>query len=349
MDDENKRNNLFDFATSELSQDAFICWLIEWINHEKEDQNLYKTAKLLLDKFFDLCGNSKPKVYRKVKVKKQFENIDVLVVVNDEYVIIIEDKTDTENHSGQLNRYENAVLNSKDKDLPDKLSEDNLLLIYFKTGNQSNLSDVISKDYKPFMRGDFLKILKDHSGKINNAIFKDYYDYLQNIDYKTKNYEETNIEEWKWCEWQGFYIELQDKLDFQKDKKGEVWEGQWKYVANQTGGFIGFGWNWFKIKGGGIYMQLEQEKFCFKVMADETILMRSEFRKKWHDKIMQTCEGKNLNVCKPKRFGNGKFMTVAVLNGDYRCTKDNKFNIEKTIKQLKEMENILKETVNKNS
>lgn len=25
-------NNLFSFATSELSQDAFICWCLNWIN-----------------------------------------------------------------------------------------------------------------------------------------------------------------------------------------------------------------------------------------------------------------------------------------------------------------------------
>ena len=29
--------NLFDYATSELSQDAFICWLVSWINHKEEN------------------------------------------------------------------------------------------------------------------------------------------------------------------------------------------------------------------------------------------------------------------------------------------------------------------------
>lgn len=35
-------NNLFDFATSELSQDAVICWCVNWYN-EKESK-LYPLA-----------------------------------------------------------------------------------------------------------------------------------------------------------------------------------------------------------------------------------------------------------------------------------------------------------------
>ena len=46
-------NNLFDFATKELSQDAFLCWLINWLNYKKENIELYNTAK----KFINLIIN----------------------------------------------------------------------------------------------------------------------------------------------------------------------------------------------------------------------------------------------------------------------------------------------------
>ena len=36
------KNNLFNFATSELSQDGFICWCLNWINYSNED--LYPMA-----------------------------------------------------------------------------------------------------------------------------------------------------------------------------------------------------------------------------------------------------------------------------------------------------------------
>ena len=32
-----ERNNIFNFATSELSQDAFICWLCNWVNFDDND------------------------------------------------------------------------------------------------------------------------------------------------------------------------------------------------------------------------------------------------------------------------------------------------------------------------
>ena len=34
------KNNLFKYATKELSQDAFLCWSINWLN-ESEEHPLY--------------------------------------------------------------------------------------------------------------------------------------------------------------------------------------------------------------------------------------------------------------------------------------------------------------------
>jgi len=50
-----KKPNLFSYATSELSQDAFICWLLSWgaPEHKKSDFNLYECAISLITSFFD--------------------------------------------------------------------------------------------------------------------------------------------------------------------------------------------------------------------------------------------------------------------------------------------------------
>ena len=44
-----KRPNLFDYATSELSQDAFLTWLIQWADEDYKDldNSLNSCAKLL--------------------------------------------------------------------------------------------------------------------------------------------------------------------------------------------------------------------------------------------------------------------------------------------------------------
>ena len=44
-----EKNNIFKFATKELSQDAFICWLINWINFKQDNQQLYSKAQKILN------------------------------------------------------------------------------------------------------------------------------------------------------------------------------------------------------------------------------------------------------------------------------------------------------------
>lgn len=39
IDERVVENNIFSFATNELSQDAFICWCLNWINMPVRDDN----------------------------------------------------------------------------------------------------------------------------------------------------------------------------------------------------------------------------------------------------------------------------------------------------------------------
>ena len=83
-----EKNNLFSFATSELSQDAFICWCLNWINYPNEV--LYPMAK---DIFSELL-KEKNLENEKVKILRQYKKIDVLVILkNSKKAFPIEDKT----------------------------------------------------------------------------------------------------------------------------------------------------------------------------------------------------------------------------------------------------------------
>ena len=96
--------NIFKLATKELSQDGFFTWLIQWADNTyiQHNQQLNETAKdfvrLLLDETSDYQ-------IKKVEAGRQWNNIDIWAEVNDEYAIIIEDKTNTGEHSEQLERY----------------------------------------------------------------------------------------------------------------------------------------------------------------------------------------------------------------------------------------------------
>lgn len=65
-----KTNNLFSFATSELFQDAFFCWSLNWLAVKDDtDDPYYKYGKAMLDLF--LSENKKVE-YTDVHIKKQF-------------------------------------------------------------------------------------------------------------------------------------------------------------------------------------------------------------------------------------------------------------------------------------
>ena len=100
-------NNIFSFATGELSQDAFICWCLNWIN-EPDSLTTHRYRQLGLDLLSKLIENpSNNDVLSRIDIKsidkvilvQQVLNIDVLAIIPQyKLAIIIEDKTSTSEH-----------------------------------------------------------------------------------------------------------------------------------------------------------------------------------------------------------------------------------------------------------
>ncbi len=103
-------NNLFEYATSELSQDAFICWLINWVNYQDHDPNLHDLSKDFLNTLISKGNVKPPRNYQKVEIKRQYEKIDVFVRVNDEHVLIIEDKVNSGPNIDAMKNYINCSI-----------------------------------------------------------------------------------------------------------------------------------------------------------------------------------------------------------------------------------------------
>lgn len=140
--------NLFTYATSELSQDAFLCWLFEHIALKTGDI-AHHVAKRLLEKMMQKAVHFYPQLQQKnvldepLKIERQVKQIDVLLTFEsnqgEKTYIIIEDKTESgESRKNQLEHYQ-----SKLKINP---STDIIIPVLFKTGYtpkhiQANLAE----------------------------------------------------------------------------------------------------------------------------------------------------------------------------------------------------------------
>lgn len=234
-----------------------------------------------------------------MKIYKQYHKIDVLLIVNEEYAVIIEDKVNSKEHSNQLNIYKEDFIKNEDK-LIKNFKEENLLLLYFKTGDQACYEDIKKDGYNIFSRQDFLNILSNYQDKIKSDIYNDFYQYLSEIQNQVELFKKKPMEQWNWRQWQGFFKQLQKE-------KNLLYENCWGYVSNSSGGFWGFWWNELEIEDYKIHLQLEKNKLCFKVYVNDESL-QSSIRNMLYEKIKD-----NKKIMKP-RFRKGTYMTFAIMN-----------------------------------
>lgn len=288
--------NIFSFATSELSQDAMIAWLIEWADEKYEsiDSEMHRIGK---DFLLMLLGKNEDFEIRQVNVCKQWQRIDVLVEINGNIVLVIEDKTTASNHNKQLQRYKEAV----EEEYHGKNAD--LCYAYVKTGNEplSKLREIEELGYRTINRTDILKCLSTYSG--NNFLILQYRLRLQKIEEDTMEYKTLPVKEWGWDAWEGFYMELENRLNIIC----------WEYVPNPNGGFLGAWWHYSEMKDGTMYLQFEQGNLCFKIGC-ESDRDRSEVRDEQHKKLMRLAHGRFPEIHRPNRFGRGYYMTIAVVD-----------------------------------
>lgn len=250
--------NLFNYATSELSQDAFLCWLIA---HGKSK---YKSLKPLLyecaREFIRLfCDNQ---TFNDLEIRRQYQKIDILVIIDGHYYII-EDKIFSSEHGGQINVYKNTLVEK------DKIPIDRIHCIYYKPIEECRQL-IIGADYN-INRERMLSVLTKYSNSIKSDIFNDYVAYLNYIEERTLAYRgDKDMQDWDSYAYRGLLnhkmtdereqqtVLLYDKNDINnKDKIG------WGYVPNRDGGFWGLWWNqllWDAISGTELFQGIKVGK-----------------------------------------------------------------------------------------
>ena len=192
--------NLFDYAASELSQDAFICWLIKMndcVGHELQSASKEFIALLCRigsdDKnieAIDIGKLLKPKKYPEKQYPlqqfglKKYGKMDIFFMAEVrnkstskmiETCFIIEDKVHTHPHSEQLKKYVEYIQKIK-PNYP-------IVKVYYKTGYIFDNDNIECKGRNSeFEYGilDYIIINKYLlSIKTNDSIFISYRDYIQ--------------------------------------------------------------------------------------------------------------------------------------------------------------------------
>jgi hypothetical protein len=291
-----KRPNLFGFATKELSQDAFIAWLLQWASPEcqNHDALLNNCARRFVTKLLSL-QTKPPQDITIVKAGRQWENIDVWAEINEKHLLIIEDKTFTREHSNQLQTYrERATAWCAENSFQ-------LVCVYLKTGSESAaiLENIKQQGFAVFGRRAFLDIL--NTSDVTNHIFIDFKEHLQDLEDAEIQFLKKPIKEWGDPDWKGFYQGLESLRPVVN----------WGYVPTPLGGFWNAVLNWHELKDCCPYIQIEQGLLCFKV--GDVTENQSEIRNHYHSLFMAHCVGKT-EIRKPYRFGKGVSMTIAVVD-----------------------------------
>lgn len=346
------KNNLFNYATSELSQDAFICYLASFaFKDANKDFVLNECARKLFHLFvpeIDAEDVVLEQIERQFKLEKK-GRIDVLLTAQSKgknYKIIVEDKTFTGDYKGQLLNYKDGII--------ELYPEYEVCGVFYKTGFQSNLSSAREANYTIITREIILEFLDPYIKVMNNQIIVDYYYFWKEFQEEALSFKDTPVHNWTKRQVYGFYDNLKNS-DFPKNNA--LWM-DYNYVSNPTGGFQGlwFGPSTSDINIDGIwfefYLQLETVtgrektdiKICLKLCHKND--HKSEEVRKARNRIIYAdnweYRAARYRFRKPKRVAAAEHMTIGIFDKEFTNTDELLLAIQEALDEYNRMCNDLK-------
>lgn len=325
--------NLFSIATKELSQDAFITWLLQWADDSclEENPKLCNIGKDFIKTLISLKYDIGDIQIKKVNAGRQWANIDIWAEVNDEYIIIIEDKVNTSEHSNQLERYRKSVEDFYGKTIKP-------VFVYLKTGIEcmDTVRQIKEKGWCYYSRKDFLDFLQQHESE--SEIYSDFLFNLAAIQKESESfikYEKLN----SWEATKGLFSYIENHIE-------NDWL-RWDYVPNPNGGFLGLWFHFTSIaseKNCELYLQIENNcngkinlfiKICgkWKRNCDELNRMLELF--------MEETPDYNITISKPQRYRIGEYTSVAIVNDAFVKKENGDLDLENLFEKIEKASDLI--------
>lgn len=333
-DAENPTVNLFHWANKELSQDAFLCWLIQWASKEHAAASgiLHeigrKLVEALISKSEPFVSQSKPFILPEqstMTIFKQYLRLDLAVRIetpSGNYALLIEDKVNAEIYN-DLAQYRSIL----EKDEHFKNCEF-ILPILIKTGDQCSYIPAESAGFKTFLRKDFLNFLAPYRQQCkSNSILDNFYSHLSAVEEEVESFRNLPIGSWQWNSWKGFYNYLSRRSPFIV----------WHYVPNKSGGFLCSRSEEHWLGDLGIlYWQIEHDKKRLCLKLGEVRNNPSSIREQAIAIVDEYLAVNALDhIDPPERKGCGCYMTIKVVKAENWLGRDDDMaDLDEIVKRL---------------
>ena len=197
--------NIFNYATKELSQDAFLRWLFE--NYECENSKVRSLALELLSHF--TTTSIQDGDINNLHTFAQYpDKIDILVEFEKEgslYVIAIEDKTYSKEHN-QLPKYNEELDKYIDECKKIHTGKVKLCKIFYKTYVENDWDKRACKEsgWKTYFIDDICKLFEGYKST-NSEILDSYISHIMHIKSCLKDYAKKRVSEWERIEFRGYF------------------------------------------------------------------------------------------------------------------------------------------------
>lgn len=327
--------NLFANAVKELSQDAFVVWLLQWADPKHKSAN--PALNELAQQFVRLCvQDEKLGDIVSVNAWRQQEHIDVFAVVNETHVLVIENKLFTTDHSDQLERYQEYVRENYEG------KEHSFIFLTLGNIENSHKLNIKSTGYSIIDRGVLLSLLKDHAS--SSPIVNDFYRYVGDIEAQTQAWNDPEMLKSNNLTKEGFFIELE------KCVKDSI---SISYVPNRSGGFKCFktdkSWYESEKMSTGAFIQIEspfpgETRLVAKIQPFEGKYIDIDTMYWWLEEIIPFGEKHGVVFIKPDRFSTiGENRILAVVGNFEIYSKAGKVDFNRLAELIEKTETALKE------
>jgi hypothetical protein len=314
------RPNIFNYATSEFSQDAFFCWLLEWSKEEYVGEKLNTISLDFINYILENTNKDKIDAVNKIEIIRQFKQearIDFLVKINNAIVIVFEDKIDTQHHDNQLIKYRQYIENDKE------YKNYQISYVYLK-------SDIVfswekwSVETAGYLLIDLFTLVELLEKGNMSEIYGDYIQWLYDKEEKYLAYTGKNIDIWKHEDWLGFIYHINCKIEgsnFGEHYKGDNW---WLKLSEKYDN---------ENKDCCVSLEINKTRCVIKVVFEDDSRDKIEYRKQILEDIHKFL---NQDSITPASSYGGKTMTIAYVN-EYLVSDNGIIRLKETEDRIKDI------------